>query len=581
MTVFSLARLPILALLISLTARGADPRPADDLLRLVPPGVGITIIVEDLRANAPAVLASPLAQSLAQWPAVRAWLGSSHGKQLLQAHRDIETLLGLPLTRVRDDVLGDAAVLALVLPHGERVENARGLLLTRVRDRAVLDRLLTGINAAELREGPLQQVDNRVHQGRAYSLRRFRPNTKPDEAYAILDENIFVWSNSEAIIQGVIDRRATSTDGGLLQEPRVARLAASQPPNALVRALVDPRFLERFVTQPPEKDNPGEAWLRRYLGAADCLGLTLIWRDGPVVELIEHRAPERLDEPLRRWAARSGNLDTLLPRLPANAPIIAAAHLDANAFYDIVLSLIRAGDRPQFDAFLQIAKGLLLGHDLRDDILPALGPSAVGFLNFTNDGTPQAGLLLPLSEQNETTGPAITNALRSLLALTALAEANEKAKPARAIETRKIGDIDVTLLSGLAASPAFAIRPGWLALALGLDSDAVAALLADGPPTCPPWLSTLRADRFPQSETFLAVDLSTLSQIAEQHRDTLIGLLSRDRNGDRDAAARDLDAVLRFARLFRTAYAASTTTADAGEARRAIGLIAAPVESKP
>jgi hypothetical protein len=557
--------------------RAAGAHPADDLLALVPPDAGVTIVVEDLRTHAPAVLASPLVRGLARWPAVVAWMNSEPGGRLLRARGDVEAMLGLPLTRLRDDVLGDAVVLALVLPAGAPPEAARGLLLTRVRDRAALDRVLTALNAGESRAGTLRQVDARVHGGSAYSVRVFeRGANKPDEAYAVLEGGVFAWSNSIELVTGVIDRRAGASDGGLRAEPRAVRMAAAQPADCLARVLVDPRYLERAAAQPPEKDDPGQAWLRRYVGALEYLGLALSWRDGPVVELVEHRAPERLDEPLRRWAARPGGLEPLLRRVPADAPVVVATHLDATALIDLLLGLVPPAERPRADAVLQTMRGLFLGRDLRAEVAPALGPAAVGYLDVPpagHDDTVHAALAIALADGSDAR-PAIENGLRTLFALSSLGDQGAKNRPARAVETREIGGTRVTVLAGGGMAPAFALAPG--AVAIGLDPEAVAALASGETPGGPPWLAPLRADRFPGAETFLAADLAALAGRADARREALVARLSRDRAGDRDAAARDLDLVLGLLHRFRAGYLASTTTPDGAEARRVAGLIAAP-----
>jgi hypothetical protein len=558
------------------TLRADGPRPGDAVLALVPPDAGVTILLEDLRTRVPAVLASPMASGLREWPAVVAWLRSEPGGRLLRARRDIEALLGLPLTRLRDDVLGDAVALALVLPEGEPAEAARGLLLTKVRDRDVLDRLLAAINAAESRDGALRRVDARVHRGRAYSVRVFERGGKPDEAYAVLEGGLFAWSNSVALITAAIDRQEGASDGGLLREPRAAALAAALPADAMARVLVDPRFLERAAPGSPAKDTPSQAWLRRYVAAQRYLGMALSWRDGPVLDLVEHRDPARLDEPLRRWAARPGDLDPMLRRIPADAPVVAAAHLDAAALTDLLLGLVAPADGPRVEAMLQGVQGMLLGRDLREQILPALGPAAVGYLDLGPEGDADAmhtAVAIHLADANDV-GPAIENGLRTLFALSAFGGKPRPGKPARSVETRPIGATRVTVLAGGATTPAFALGAG--VLAIGLDPEAVATLAAGGPGGGPPWLAALRAERFPQGETFVAADVAALVRRADARREALVARLSRDRDGNREAAASDLDLVLGLLRLSRFAYAASTTSVDGAAAHRTVGLIAAP-----
>ncbi len=110
-------------------------------------------------------------------------------------------------------------VLTLRLPPAAKPEEARGLLLVRPRDRALLDRLIHGINAAQMKSGELARVSAHDRGGSPYWVREYRQAGRSAESYAVLDGNVFAWSNSEEMVQGVIDRRA-GTAPGLDSEPR-------------------------------------------------------------------------------------------------------------------------------------------------------------------------------------------------------------------------------------------------------------------------------------------------------------------------------------------------------------------------
>ena len=75
-------------------------------------------------------------------------------------------------------------MLTLWLPKEERAEDARGLLLVRAADRALLDRMVAGLNAAQLKSGALRRVTDRDRGGTAYHVREFRPGRGSTEYYA-------------------------------------------------------------------------------------------------------------------------------------------------------------------------------------------------------------------------------------------------------------------------------------------------------------------------------------------------------------------------------------------------------------
>src|SRR4051794_30116287 len=75
------------------TALAGTPR--EELLALVPPDAGITLVVEDLRTHAQEILASPLVQRLRALPTVKAWERSDKAKSLQKARAEIESALGV------------------------------------------------------------------------------------------------------------------------------------------------------------------------------------------------------------------------------------------------------------------------------------------------------------------------------------------------------------------------------------------------------------------------------------------------------------------------------------------------------
>ncbi len=159
------------------TAAEPGARPADALLKLVPPDAGVVLTVEGLRDHARAFAASRLAAELWELPAVKAWLDSEKYQQFQQSRAQIEALVGANLTELRDELLGDAVVLALRLPREGAADasQARGLLLFRARDQALLERLIHVVNTGQKESGELAQVVERRAPERPTTSASFRP----------------------------------------------------------------------------------------------------------------------------------------------------------------------------------------------------------------------------------------------------------------------------------------------------------------------------------------------------------------------------------------------------------------------
>jgi hypothetical protein len=275
--------------------------PAGGLLRLVPPDSAIVLTVDGLRDQLRALNGSELYTGLRQLPAVKAWIESEKAQQFLHSRIQIETFLEAKLSDICDDLLGDAVVLALRLAPDAPADSsqARGLLLFQARDRALLERLIQTVNNKQKASGELAQVTDRKHGGTIYRMREFPPAAgRPSEWYVTYPDGLFAFSNSEHLIQSVIDRKASSDprsspdhsrtrdasgseiDRGLSEVTRFQAAKRRLPANALARLFVEPRQIERLIAASPQPNKASEPrilpMLERYLAAVNYAGAALV-----------------------------------------------------------------------------------------------------------------------------------------------------------------------------------------------------------------------------------------------------------------------------------------------------------------
>jgi hypothetical protein len=553
-----------LALATGLT-RGEEP--ADALLKLVPADSGATLVVEDLRGHARAVLGSKLAADLAGLPAVRAWLDAEGREQLAKVGRDIEQALKADLARLRDDLLGDAVVLSLRLEPGAPATDVRGLLLLRARDRALLDATIAAINESEKKSGKLEGVDQKHAAGRPYWVRR----SKQLDAYAILPGDVFAWSNSEAMIVGLLERRVDAP--GLAGEARFHDVRGALPKKALASLFVDPRFVERIAEQAPDAGDkagdPGVQLVSRVLSAMRYAGAALEWRDGVQLHVRETFDEGKLAPWMRSWAASGGDVDALIRRIPAGTLAMAAAHVDPPSVVRGLAPFLPAEDAWLHQNMLVAVRGLLLGRDPSGSVLPRLGPGVLATLGAPGDGaSARPPLVLALSlDGRDGVGEAVENALRTVLALVAIDKDRRLSR--WTIEDRTIDGRRVTSLAGSPGPFTYAVGEG--ILAIGTAPEAVAAAVRGGErPASTSSLARIRAEFFPSSQTFACVDLDALVRLAGAQRAALLEML---RSGDGEASPADFDQLLGFAKLFRCVYLACDVDPEFRIAGQALALI--------
>jgi len=548
---------------------------ATGLLRLVPPDAGVTLALVDLRGHVRAVAGSSLARSFGDLPAVKAWPDSPGGRQWDLARSQIERSLGAPLATIRDDLLGDAVVLALHVAPGAPPESARGLMLARVRDRALLARLIDVGNRAQVSAGSLKEVADLGSGDRSYRVRRFKPGGgAEDEYYRLFDDGTFAWSNSEALIRGVLGRKA-GEGRGLADEPAFRKVRAGLPARPMAFVHVDPGFAGRILAAAPRSGDPRDdraaELLARQLRAVEGIGLALEWRDGLVLHAHAVLDPEGLDARLARWSRSKDGPDALARRIPGSALAAAAVPIDFVAAFDALVEIAPGDDGSRLEATLVVLRGILLGHDVRKEVLPRLGPALIAYVDPPAAGSPQFALVGVLQLRDDDGAPVIAAALdsglRTLLCLSALDPKRQATTPR--LESRQAGPIRVTSLGGPAVPFAYGLGPD--CLVVGTSADAVARFGTAAPDTR---LAPFRARHFPDARAYAAVDVVRLAQAARAHREALAARSAASRGITPEAAGREIDKAVALLDLFDGAFFALSIDPDAAAIHQAIGLIA-------
>jgi len=626
----------LVPIVIGTHVSAAEPgeRPADALLRLVAPDVAVVLTVEGLRDQVRAFTRSPLAAGLRQLPAVRAWLDSEKYQQFEQSRARIEAVLGANLTDLRDELVGDAVVLALRLPPEGPADAslARGLLLFRARDQALLERVIRVVNTTQKDSGELAHVGDRQRAGTAYHVREFPAAAgRLPEWYVVYPDGTFAFSNSELLIRAVIDRKTptrsaqtASRDGavndagakiepGLGDLPRLQSVQRRLPGPALARLFVDPRHIGRLLAAAPRPAKPGNArliaMLERYLAAVEYAGAALVWNDRAiVVHSVETLDPSRLDPWLRRWAGGTRRLDPALERVPSTALAVASGHVDALALHDALSRLVPEEDGPKLANLETVLTGLLLGQDLRTRVLPRLGPGVLAYLDTpseTEQGTathvePSPGsswpfpLVVVVSLERDEQGPsqagrarpkeagaqepaavtvaaALENALRTVLALTAMDKKRNQGRSR--MVTRVVAGATVTTLD-FPIPFAYAVDSAGSRLVVGTSADSVARYLeSSSDPKAGDRFRRLQAAAFPGDETYFCIDFDALNNLAGHHRDRLVQSLAARKQRPAADVDHDLTQVLALARLFEAAFVTSRFEPDATTVQRRVGLI--------
>ncbi len=568
----------LLATIAALAASGAGP--AEDLIRITPARAAATLVVEGLRDRSKELAASPLFLSLRDSSAVRRWAASPRLREVRAWGGQVEAALGVPITTVLDRVLGEAALLAFFPGPDDAPGESRGLLLVRRHDRELIESMFGSVNRARLQKGEMIRIERRNRGRVAYAARVYRPGLGPDEFYAHLDHATFAWSNSERLLQDVIDLEAGAAAAGarLADDSSFGRAHRGLAGPSLFRLYLASSLIERIRREAPAAPGPvgriAGGVFGRYASAIGSVGIALNLDVGLTIHVHEALEPARLPAPLRRWLAGASASPAPRPLASSTALAIVGADLDFGALWEVAASEASPADRARLDNARAAARGMLLGVDPVGELLPRIEPHGLAVVEA--DPTGGGGPLFPTvatlawseGEGRPALTPAIGSAVASTLALRALATADRPGMAEFRATPIAVDGAVLTVL-GDGTRTAVASRIEGTRLIVG---NAVGPVVRFGAGIAPSAFWEPPASEYATAGTFGMVDLASLVRVVGEHRGRVLGSLGGLARRPPGEVERDLDEALELLGLFRMVAFDSRTGAGGTEVHRRLHL---------
>lgn len=358
--------------------RAAAPR--EELLRLVPDSVGFCLVIQDLREHAAALQASPLIEQLSQSPLAVKIRASADLKKLDRFEARMKAKLGLDWARLRDDIFGDAVVLAYRPGPPGKPEQEQGVLLLRARNEKVLAELIDRVNKVQKEEGELKDLDERRHKETVYYRRlEFDKRSERDKppTFYYVHGAILAISSQESMLRQVIDcdRRESEPTGEAAR-----RLRELDAERALLAVWINPRAFDAEVDakvagSSSERSVPVKHFAR-YWKALDSVVLSLSPAERAInLSLGVRVRVEELPPATRRLFQEAATASAVWRRFPESALFAVGGRLDGATLLDVFGGFLTAENRQALHATLNHQFAALLGEeDFARDVLPALGP---------------------------------------------------------------------------------------------------------------------------------------------------------------------------------------------------------------
>jgi hypothetical protein len=527
------------ALLLAAAPPPAAAAPRDELLRLVPDDVGFCLVVQDLRGHAAALAESDFFRHLRTSELGQLITRDAEFQKLAAFEKVLEKHLGLTGVKLRDDLLGDAVVLAYRPGPPGKPEQEQGLLLLRARDPRLLADFIDRLNAVQKKSGELEELRPREHHGRKY----FQRVEKKGDNFYCLNGPVLALSPQEAMLRQALDLDRTAPAD---QEPAVARRLRELGADRQLAALWinPPAFTPEIEWKASRAAEKEAAALKHFLAcwkALEAAALSFGVENDFALTLTLRARTERLPAPLRKLLAEAATPSELWGRFPADALLAAAGQIDALGALEFLDGFLTPETRQALHRSLD-GIGAAVGKKGIREVLPWLGPDVGLCVTAPPAGAggwfPQAVLAVRVRSGggDAPVDQALLSAIQSY-AMLAVVSYNSQHKDQLVLKTARADGLEVKYLAGDRAfppglRPAFALHGSYLLLASSPEAVQRFASMGAAAP--------VGADEVP----LLRMSLKDLRQYLAKNREALIAASAEANQVPPDEARRGLEGLL-------------------------------------
>jgi hypothetical protein len=351
----------LLAAYASLGPCSAQPSPPrEQLLELVPADVGLCVYMSDLRGNAQRWDRAPWVRSLRQLPIVKGIVDSPEAHQLAAFEGELKKHLGLDWPTLRDDLLGDAVVLAYRPAPPGQPEREQGMIALRAAKPTLLAEVVERFDALQKTTGELKALEPLKHRGATYYRRVHIRNTH----YYYLHGALLVVAGSEEMLRYAIER---DLDAAVGTSPWPERFRRAGARSALVTLAVNPSVIDPFPQ--PAKGEKRQSFAG-FWHALDGAFVTVAADTKLELRVVLQGRSEAMPQWAQPLFTDTPPPSALWQRFPEPAILTVAARMDLAGLAQTVLETLPPAARVELTDQVKLLTRL----DLVRDVLPNLGP---------------------------------------------------------------------------------------------------------------------------------------------------------------------------------------------------------------
>jgi hypothetical protein len=361
----------------------------DRLVRLVGRDAGLCVEVPHLDESLTAFEQSEFFQRLNRSKIYADWKAGIHHRKLAELAALVEKHSGKPARQFVREVFGTAFVVAAYADPGPKMS---AILMSEATSRESLESAIAAWNRVEP-----PQIERIAFAAHAYYRRTCTPQPGHPSVtlyYATLDRVLLLSDREELVRSTLALSDQPSAAGSVLELPAFQQARRSLGGSCAARAYLNPRAFDAMLgVQDTVSDVSQLAAPSKVNQSPACRTIQAAWRRcewlalgvqidrGIVVEgIAQYRTSGLSDTAVRVIRSMAGPAE-LLRLAPPDAFVVLACRQPFGTFLRHLM-LGQAKEQPSADweSFRQVSRGVLLGLDLIDDILPAFRENIGGYL---------------------------------------------------------------------------------------------------------------------------------------------------------------------------------------------------------
>lgn len=349
-----------------------------DLSQLVPADVGLAVEIRNLTDETRKLLRSALSQRIQQHSAWQQVLNSPEIQKLKDVDQGIRLATEHSLPEWLDKILGLEAILA-ISPSDHRtdqLDRPRFLLLTRLKQRGDLRAILDAWNKLDSR-----QETRFEHRGQVY-FSRLKANQPDNSVYFTQFDDVVVLSDRESSLKSIIELSKNGAAGAqLANSPHFQKVQRLLHPASAIRVFIQPTIWKDATT--PENvvsQDAGERLIQQAWSNCQAIGVGVRFESGIIAEAAVLSDNLANSPKWRKFVERTAGSPAFLSRVPRTAVLAFGGRHDMAALSEWGLNQLPPEQIKQMKVFRQMVRGILMGRDLLDDVLPQLPADFGGYI---------------------------------------------------------------------------------------------------------------------------------------------------------------------------------------------------------